>query len=421
MSDKHPIDDFFRQQLEDHSYDPPMHLWDQIAKQRNVSQPTPTPFPWWGWTLGVLGLIALTLTFLWLGSPTNESVPGSNGRGVERLLKPATAALPSTLPPPPATTTTTQTAAALPLPLATKRPECIPSPTIPARVEVLSTAADHDLPPRGPQTFANRSTNELTPILSRTPGLALNKQEPGIPCTKFEEKRIWRSTVDFMVSPDLVRREIEAGSPQYRSYAEARNTTEEFRYGVSASVRYSTVAPSGLALRSGLNWSQINERFIYQNDQEERITITTEYGPTGQVIGTDTIIDYYSTRRVANNRYTAIDIPLIIGYEFQTKSPLDFSLNGGTFVNLLFTQEGEFLSPATFEPVPFSSDHPAYRNRLGLAFFGSIGITYRISPRIDLLVEPHIKWRPQSVTVPDYVIDQRFFTSGIFIGFRKKV
>lgn len=429
MSDKHPIDDFFRQQLGDHSYEPPMHLWERVDAQRQATRATHIPHFGLYKLINLLSVVILLLTgmVLWTthttipspAQPTNQRDRGQeDGSVTEKPLafaKTATAGLENNR---------NSTA------VDGKSPNRKAGITLTATLPVSSVSlhgAKVDIRALAPPVSAPFSTSSSLIEALPTKAAALDgpPRTDDVTCAKFEERRVWRSTVDFIVSPDLVSRDLEAVSPQYEAYAAARNTTEHFRYGFSAGVRFSTIAPSGFAVRSGLNYSQINEQFSYRNDQEERITITTEYGPNGQVIGTDTVVDYFSTRRIVNNRYTTIDIPLIFGYEFNTGSNLGVAINGGTFINMLFTQQGEFLSPATFEPVQFSGNTPdtyhAYRNRLGLAFYGSVGLTYRITNDLDLLVEPHIKWRPQSITAPGYVLQQRFFTSGLFLGLRKRV
>ena len=413
------MDEFFRQQLHDHSYEPPMHLWEGIEAQRSTTAPTDIPHFRLYKVLNIFSIAALVTigTALWITRSVAPQTPATlHDIFPEQPIMAEVSPLTQTEVTPGALLRKSE-------PLSERRATLTVTPALPTAtfsVKQVQNDIRQDVP--GIISPATKVTERLP---SRAAPLEQPPRTEDVTCAKFEERRIWRSTVDFVVSPDLVSRELKAVSPQYEEYAAARNTTENFRYGFSAGVRFSTTAPSGLAVRSGLNYSQINEQFSYRNDQEERVTITTEYGSNGQVIGTDTVVDYFSVRRTVNNRYVTIDIPLILGYEFTAGNNFGVAINGGTFINMLFTQEGEFLSPATFEPVEFSGDTPdtyhAYRNRLGLAFYGSIGLTCRLSEDLDLLIEPHIKWRPQSITTPGYVLQQRFFTSGLFLGLRKRV
>jgi hypothetical protein len=437
MSEKHPLDELFREQLNDHSYEAPMHVWDRIAEQRQSTQTIRRSkkwMPWAGLFLVLIGIGAL----LWQVADQSDDlpIPGPDFSHPSPAIAPATAN--NILPPQaPSSTRELLADAQASLAAATYTQKTDRSPVIvaslPARNEQSVRARSvvrHVRVTRLP--MANRSLPPesnpgasviLLPSRQATVDNPIVEEE--LACAKFEETRIWTSSIDFMVSPDIVSRTLEPISPQFTEYAQARNASESFRYGFSAGVRFSTTSPAGFAVRSGLNYSQINEQFTYETEEEERITVTTAYGPNGQVIGTDTVVDFVSLQQFSNNRYTTVDIPLLVGYEFSAGSKFRVSLNGGTFINMLFTQSGEFLSPSTFEPVAFSGDRPdtyhAYRNRLGLAMYGSVGVTYRLNDQFDILVEPHFKWRPQSVTVPGYVLDQRYFTSGLFIGFRKKV
>lgn len=437
MSEKHPLDELFREQLNDHSYEAPMHVWDRIAEQRQSFQTTRRSkkwMPWAGLFLVLIGVGAL----LWqvVDQGDDLPIPGPDFSQPSPEIAPATAD--NTLPPqPPNSTRELLADAQASLAAATYAQKTDLSPVVVASLPTRSeqsvrarSVVRHVRVTRLP--MANRplppgsnpdASVVLLPSRSATVDNPIIEEE--LACAKFEETRIWTSSIDFMVSPDIVSRTLEPISSQFTEYAQARNATESFRYGFSAGVRFSTTSPAGFAVRSGLNYSQINEQFTYETEEEERITVTTAYGPNGQVIGTDTVVDFVSLQQFSNNRYTTVDIPLLVGYEFSAGSKFRVSLNGGTFINMLFTQNGEFLSPSTFEPVAFSGDRPdtyhAYRNRLGLALYGSVGVTYRLNDQFDILVEPHFKWRPQSVTVPGYVLDQRYFTSGLFIGFRKKV
>jgi len=437
MSGKHPLDELFREQLHDHSYEAPMHVWDRIAEQRQTVQTPRRSKKWMPWA-GLFLVLAGAGFFLWQSAEhsTDLPIPGPDFTEPSPTIAPAAA---GDLEPPNHTRSTealfadAQAAIAVG-PISKKSANSsLALPDLPSRSEksVRARSVVRHVPvtrlPMSDRPLAQggNADNGVVFLPSRLATIDQPVREEELACAKFEETRIWTSSIDFMVSPDIVSRELDPISPSYADYALARDASESFRYGFSAGVRFSTTSPSGFAVRSGLNYSQINEQFAYETDQEERITVTIAYGPNGQVIGRDTVVDFVSTQRFVNNRYATVDIPLLVGYEFSAGSKFRVSLNGGTFINMLFTQNGEFLSPSTFEPVAFSGDRPdtyhAFRNRLGLALYGSLGVTYSLNDQFDILVEPHFKWRPQSVTVPGYVLDQRYFTSGLFIGFRKKV
>jgi len=83
------------------------------------------------------------------------------------------------------------------------------------------------------------------------------------------------------------------------------------------------------------------------------------------------------------------------------------------------------LSPNTDEAVSFSSSDPtsyrAFRNRLGIGFYGSMGVYFQINDNLQFLLEPYVKWRPGSNTVDGYILDQHYTTTGLFVGIRKEI
>jgi len=242
-------------------------------------------------------------------------------------------------------------------------------------------------------------------------------------CPAFGAKS-WMTTIDLMASMDFVMRQLDAKEAGFEDYARLRKNTETFRHGVSVGMRLSTISETGFAVRSGLNYSAINEQLNFKIKEEEKLTITTKYDIDGSIIGADTSITTVGTYRIVNNRYTELDIPLLIGYEYVGEK-VSFSFNGGTFINMLSAQKGEFVSPNSEEPVSFSSSDPnsyrAFKNRVGLGFYGSMGVYFQVKDNMQVLFEPYAKWRPGSYTVDGYVLDQRFFTTGLFVGIRKRI
>ncbi len=227
---------------------------------------------------------------------------------------------------------------------------------------------------------------------------------------------------DIMAAPGFAARSLDAKGSDYAKYASTRKETESPRYTYSAALRLSAVTAPGIALRTGVNYSEINERFEHTIENEVRTIITNIYGQNGEIIGTDTTVETTSRQIVANNRYRMLDIPLLVGYEVSAKN-LTLSLNGGAYINVMFDPNGEFLSPEDNRPVSFSNDnnskaYPAFRKDLGIGWYGSLGVQYRVSPRLQLLVEPHIKAYPRSITRDDFMIDQKYLTAGVFVGIR---
>lgn len=448
MNRRHPIDEIFRHGLGSRSEETPMYLWDNIERQRSAARRG-----LWlrRFRTGIAILtVAVAGALLWSLWPAEASllgffpVPQEESRTLKEpgITRPAFG-LPSdrpasqnkniqesyppdrqrgrisdaTLPP----ATTSDGSSDLPGPAPHRPDQLALMGTQPSGAD--AAVVQNQIAPKAAPAFRLKRLPGRHPGLvdDRVPDLQLFLHDPK--CARFN-RVYWRTSLELAVSPDWNVRTLTARDSEYEGYLRARDESETTTLGFSAAARFSAVSNFGLALRSGLHYAQINERFEYRNENEERIIITNIYGSDGQITGTDTIVETGARHKVTHNRYQLIDIPLIIGYERQFKK-VGLSINGGALLNLLFRQKGDFLSPYSLEPVNFSTEndhaYPAFRDRLSVSWYGSLGLTYRLNGGVSLLLEPHLRINPHSFTRNNYPLDQRYLTGGIFVGLRKAI
>ena len=96
---------------------------------------------------------------------------------------------------------------------------------------------------------------------------------------------------DIYFSPDIAFRELESKNSEYDTYAANRKATETQLFSYSAGARFSVVSNYGLALRTGIVYSQINEQFKYESESETRTIVKDVFDDDGNLIRTDTIIE----------------------------------------------------------------------------------------------------------------------------------
>ncbi len=418
----HPIDDAFRSKLEHYASDTPDYLWQGIARQRTLRVRVHNR-----WRERAL-LAAALLLFVFAGTLSWQM----------RELKPTIGSFPVALG---LTTTepraedlnkkTQAIATAPPIFISTNR-QFASTPllsTMPIAIESLSEQMattlqilSDEIPATG--SAVSRSALQLTALplalqeAHRTKDLPFNLSK----CAPFGNREKMRFYFDILASPDFTSRKIQASSSDFNAYAKEREATEQSRYNYSVGVRLSAVTSSGLALRSGVNYSEIKERLEFAKENEVRVVITKKFGPTGDIIGIDTTTETYTRRLMTNNTYRTIDIPILLGYEKRFKK-VTLTANGGAYVNVLFKQKGAFLSPYDNLPVSFTAtenpeDAPAFREKLGIGWYGSIGMNYKISPSLHLMIEPHLKMYPRSFTNDHFMTDQKYLTAGVFVGLR---
>ncbi len=227
------------------------------------------------------------------------------------------------------------------------------------------------------------------------------------------------TSVDLFFSPDYANQILEYKSEDFRDHAQLRTDTEKPYYSFNTGVRVNFLTEFGWAIRTGLVYTQIND--ILETQYTE---IVTTLDANGNVIGTTE-----GTRDVnIRNKYKMIDIPVIFGYEVPMKK-FDLNVNGGVYLNLMSKQSGAFFSPLEDRVVYFTEGHPddydIFKNNIGLSVFMGLGFnfdltsTFNASKKTQLIVEPHARFYPKSFALDNYILNQKYFSTGVMIGLRR--
>jgi len=222
--------------------------------------------------------------------------------------------------------------------------------------------------------------------------------------------------MDFYFSPDFAMREFNPRDIEFNNYSTERENTENPYLSYSAGMRISYVNKSGLALRSGINFTQINEAFKYLNTNVTGIDTIIKI-ENGTNVRDTTFVEIGETVEIkTHNRYRSLDVPLLLGLEMPFNKKVKLSLNAGVFVNLLFHQRGRYIDQQG-HPNWFV-DQSLYKTSLGLSYYGSLGVNYYINPRMDFMMEPNLRYYSQSFTVNEYPLTQEYLKFGLLTGLR---
>ncbi len=454
MNKHHPLDEAFREQLQGLTVETPTHLWAQIEQKRNRRHRLAV---WLGQhkPLALVGVAALAFGAaygLWsarnpdlsafpitpsavvmhveaihdvkvakaavLGDEGAAAVLPSSTALLAEVSAPSSPAALQTLPAEPLSGQTTLEEALLIMPVE----KAVADQAAAVAMPTAGLSATEFSPTVAPQKEA---ALPLLPAVYEGEGpgkkLGLFAIEPK--CAEFGNG-FWSFHLDLIASPDLAFNELQARDANYEDYAKSRQDTESRLYAFSSGLRLSVVGDNGLAFRTGVNYSQVTEKFTYFNGFEEDIRIETIRDNQGNIIGTDTIVVIGERYKVTRNVYEMVDIPFLLGYEFRGQR-LNVSVNAGVYLNLMFRQRGDFLSPQDLTPVSFDSSDPeafpAFKRQAGLGYYGSFGLAYKLRPGLSLLVEPHFKIFPKSVTQENYALMQRPMSAGVFLGVRKQL
>ena|GEM_PF-3170195 len=238
-------------------------------------------------------------------------------------------------------------------------------------------------------------------------------------CYSFAGGRIkYDYYVDAFLSPEYVIRNLSAKTAEDENYRRRRDDTEATLYGLSGGVRLSVVTRRGLALRTGVVYNRIMERFKLEKEGDVRIVQIVPAGTTDTI----TSIETGTTVVRSYNRYHAIDIPLLLGYEIEA-GKFNFSINAGAYFNIYARQKGKILSQSD-TPEFITSNNPqrinAFKKDLGISVYGSVGLNYQIRPNLQLLIEPNLRYQLKPISLETYPLEQQYINVGLLLGVRRQ-
>lgn len=229
--------------------------------------------------------------------------------------------------------------------------------------------------------------------------------------------------LDFYVSHELPFSSLTAKDAQSEPYQALRAETEGPSYSFSAGARLTLMLPNGLGLKTGINYSQVNEKFSYVDPEsvmnKQVITITNV---DGMEIRDTNYIEIPGTREiVSTNKYRSFDLPLLLSYEWDVRERTYMTVNGGVYLNLLFKETGKILDSGG-EVIDIGGDSgdglAIFKNNIGLSLFGSVGLHYRWNSSIDFILEPNARLLVKSATVEGHPISHKWITGGLITGMR---
>ena len=236
-----------------------------------------------------------------------------------------------------------------------------------------------------------------------------------IPCPSLESNAAAnKKYIEVYAGPDYAFRNLsDTGNSSYLS---KRKESTKFSYGYSAGIRYTRVFNNSMSIRTGINYSQINEKFTYKEGNIVQVVyiIDNNGDTTGSYTATGT---KYKSK---NNRYHTADIPLIIGYEIGN-GRVHANFNAGAIVNVYSWQKGEVLDTSS-KPVSISTGGPTspyqFRNNIGVGFLGSVSVYYKLNDRMHILAEPYYRYNFSSASKPELTLKQKYNTAGLRLGIR---
>jgi hypothetical protein len=220
---------------------------------------------------------------------------------------------------------------------------------------------------------------------------------------------------ELYASPDMAYKKYSDTANSL--FLQKRKQSTRFVSAFSAGFRLTKVFQNGISFRTGINFSQVNEKFSFI--QGNWVQVTYNIDPiSGDTTGTTSIT---GTRyKTTINRYRTIDVPLLLGYEIGN-GRFHFNINAGPVINIYSWQKGDVLD-TTIKPVNITTNKGAsayqYKTNTGIGFMGAVSVYYKLNSRLHLLAEPYLRYNFTPMSRDVFSLQEKFTTIGVRLGVR---
>jgi hypothetical protein len=294
------------------------------------------------------------------------------------------------------------------------QPEAL-NPRVPFEIEAIDNVPLN--------TFTNSPSNKLKFVT------AFGGKEPVAKACPFVLNARDKS-IDVYYSSDFSRKSI-SGPESLDSYKGMRNETELPMYSFSAGFRFGYNLSYRWNLHTGVNYSQINEKFRYidpESNSTRVITIKDYIYDNGRIVDSivkeETVIVPGTTIHTVYNKIRTLDIPILARYTLMANKHMSLSAVSGVFINVASYQKGMILSHVDNKPMDVLQENAdgntMYKTNVGISLYGGLSVAYHLSGNTDFLLEPHYRWQTESMTHESYPLDQKINTFGLTTGLRYK-
>lgn len=228
---------------------------------------------------------------------------------------------------------------------------------------------------------------------------------------------------EVYVSPDMAFKSIE-NKTATQQYLQKKDSSESMRIGYTAGVRLVKPITDNFLIKTGIQYTQINEKFTYRTEDEVRTTTVISVrtiirgpGDTLRIADTSTVQQTGFKTNAIKNRYRSFDIPVTVGYEFGNEN-LRFGVNAGVIFNISSWYQGVILD-SSLSAIPISKGNNAiYKSNIGLGLYGGFSVLKKLGEDTQIFFEPYFRYNLSGITNGQASYQQRFSLGGIAIGLR---
>jgi len=229
--------------------------------------------------------------------------------------------------------------------------------------------------------------------------------------------------IELYASPDYALKYVSnISAPQ--QYLDKKDSSEQMQISYTTGFRLIKPLNDNFLLKAGFQYSQLNQKFSYRNENEYKTTtvitartIIRSAGDTILVSDTSVLRQIGYSVNTVHNQFRSIDIPVTLGYQFGNDD-LKFGINAGVVFNLSSWYQGEILD-TTYASVPMNKvSNALYKTNIGMGLYTSMSLIKRINDNTHLFFEPYFRYNLSNMTNSASPYNQRFHIGGLSVGLR---
>lgn len=237
-----------------------------------------------------------------------------------------------------------------------------------------------------------------------------------------KRRKDWSAAMNVQSSISFVQRDLALKNSLSFNLLNSRKKSERELEAYQVGMGFTLQHRSGLNFSTGLNYTQINERFRFN---EVAIKVDTVYDVKYLVINlnNDTVKIYGDVTNETKttyqkeyyNKYRMFDVPILVGYRHEGHD-FSFGAQAGVFVNLSLATKGQFLKSTT-ETMDIGTAG-IFKSNIGWSYYFGLTAGYMVNENLEFYASPFLRHYPKDFTKDSYVIRQRYNLYGLNIGLR---
>jgi len=220
---------------------------------------------------------------------------------------------------------------------------------------------------------------------------------------------------------------IQHFASENQQYLTERAGTEFGTVSYNLNLLAGYMHPTGLLAKTGIQYAQLNEKFYFVKQSmikiQTQITIDTMFKEDGSYIihrDTTTIEVMGEEKLTTNNRFSMVDVPLILGYRY-AGSNFGLEFNAGLIFNVMNYSSGRIFDEK-IEPTYYGADGNGYfspfKTRVGLSFYAGVRYMTGFYGSTQFYIEPNLRYYFNSFSNSDYPLSQKYLVMGISSGMK---